>query len=161
MASASKTTNYQLNQWAATDQVRREDFNSDNQKVDTALKSLDTAIQAVSTAFTAGTKIVFGSYVGTGTFGQAHPTTLDFTSTLGRPPKFVMVVSQYGDSFLLLFPGMTTSILNTSEVGTTYTNELTWSGNSVSYYCTKSASGQLNYKSTGYTEMYYYYFAIG
>ena len=36
------TKNYQLNQWDAADRVLREDFNRDNQKIDTALE--ETAI---------------------------------------------------------------------------------------------------------------------
>lgn len=38
MASANKTSHLQLNQWAADDQVLRVDFNSDNLKVDEAIK---------------------------------------------------------------------------------------------------------------------------
>ena len=40
------TKNYQLNQWDAADRVLREDFNRDNQKIDTALE--ETAILARS-----------------------------------------------------------------------------------------------------------------
>ena len=32
------TEHYQLNQWDAADRVLREDFNRDNQKIDTALE---------------------------------------------------------------------------------------------------------------------------
>ena len=40
------TTNYQLNQWEPTDAVQRVEFNQDNAKLDTALKSLsDQVIQ--------------------------------------------------------------------------------------------------------------------
>ena len=35
--AANQTTNYQLNQWEATDQVLRTDFNADNAKVDAVL----------------------------------------------------------------------------------------------------------------------------
>ena len=35
--AANQTTNYQLNQWEATEQVLRTDFNADNAKVDAAL----------------------------------------------------------------------------------------------------------------------------
>ena len=38
----TKTQNYQLNQWDAADRVRREDFNSDNQKIDEAIAALET-----------------------------------------------------------------------------------------------------------------------
>ena len=33
----TKTTNYQLNQWAKSDRVMMDDFNADNQKIDAAL----------------------------------------------------------------------------------------------------------------------------
>ena len=38
--STQKTANYQLNQWVSSDRIQMEDFNTDNQKVDTALKTL-------------------------------------------------------------------------------------------------------------------------
>ncbi len=43
----TKTTNYQLNQWDATDRVLREDFNSDNRKIDAAIKAVYGAIPYV------------------------------------------------------------------------------------------------------------------
>jgi len=59
MSSSGKpTSNYKLNQWAATDKPERADFNSDNQKVDEALGTIkqnlataqSTANNAVSAA---------------------------------------------------------------------------------------------------------------
>ena len=38
-----KTTNYQLNQWVKSDRIQMEDFNSDNAKIDAALKALEDA----------------------------------------------------------------------------------------------------------------------
>ena len=35
----TKTTNYQLNQWAKSDRVMMDDFNADNTKIDAALKA--------------------------------------------------------------------------------------------------------------------------
>ena len=35
----TKTTNYQLNQWAKPDRVMMDDFNADNAKIDAALRS--------------------------------------------------------------------------------------------------------------------------
>ena len=44
--ATNQTTNYQLNQWEPADAVQRVDFNADNAKLDTALKSLsDQVIQ--------------------------------------------------------------------------------------------------------------------
>src|SRR5699024_2355894 len=47
--SSQKTEHYELNQWLATDQVLRTDFNADNAKIDAALAGLaetDTALWA-------------------------------------------------------------------------------------------------------------------
>ena len=38
-----KTVNYQLNQWVKSDRIQMEDFNSDNAKIDAALKALEDA----------------------------------------------------------------------------------------------------------------------
>ena len=40
----TKTTNYQLNQWAKPDRVMMDDFNADNAKIDAALKANADAI---------------------------------------------------------------------------------------------------------------------
>ena len=42
--STNHTTNYELCQWEATDQVQRTDFNQDNAKIDTALAEHEAAI---------------------------------------------------------------------------------------------------------------------
>ena len=39
----TKTTNYQLNQWAKSDRIRMDDFNADNAKIDAALATRATA----------------------------------------------------------------------------------------------------------------------
>ena len=35
-----ETSNYKLNQWDKTDRIMMEDFNSDNQKIDEAIKAV-------------------------------------------------------------------------------------------------------------------------
>ena len=52
--ASNQTSNYGLNQWEATDQVLRTDFNSDNLKVDTALKSQATTISNLAVQITDG-----------------------------------------------------------------------------------------------------------
>ena len=42
--ASNYTTNYQLNQWEPTDAVQRVEFNQDNAKLDTALKSLSDQV---------------------------------------------------------------------------------------------------------------------
>ena len=54
----TKTTNYQLNQWAKPDRVMMDDFNADNAKIDAALKANADAIAAETTARIAGDVLV-------------------------------------------------------------------------------------------------------
>lgn len=54
----TKTTNYQLNQWAKPDRVMMDDFNADNAKIDAALKANADAIAAETTARVAGDVLV-------------------------------------------------------------------------------------------------------
>ena len=46
----TKTTSYQLNQWAKPDRVMMDDFNADNAKIDAALKANADAIAAETAA---------------------------------------------------------------------------------------------------------------
>ena len=46
----TKTTNYQLNQWAKSDRVMMDDFNADNAKIDAALKANADAIHLLNEA---------------------------------------------------------------------------------------------------------------
>ena len=181
--ASNHTEHFSLNQWQADDQVKRTDFNEDNAKIDAALNDLSgglaaaqaekadqTALDALAAevakkATTAAleavraavTKLVVGSYTGNGSCGQSHPRTLDFTATLGRPPKFVVVRSKDGDHrCLFLIPGMTNSNNHLSDSYIMDTkNTVTWSGNRVSWYA-DSDSGQMNRLDSNYV-----YFAIG
>ena len=47
----TKTTNYQLNQWAKSDRVMMDDFNADNAKIDAALKANADAIAETAAAW--------------------------------------------------------------------------------------------------------------
>ena len=77
----NKTTNYQLNQWAPTDNFLRADFNEDNAKLEEAL-----------TALAAGqVQITTGTYAGNGAFeGQEIP--------LGFHPRAVMIAASDGST---------------------------------------------------------------
>ena len=95
--STNHTTNYDLCQWEATDQVLRTDFNQDNAKIDAALNTLagQVAEKAETADLTALAGTVAGhtaaleqagniqmyvtTYTGTGGFGEASPTALSFT----------------------------------------------------------------------------------
>lgn len=74
--ASSQTANYKLNQWAASDQFLRTEFNADNSKIDAALKALNTL--SVGKA-----ELVFGSYVGN--------DATDRTISLGFTPRGVLL----------------------------------------------------------------------
>ncbi len=69
----TKTTNYQLNQWAKTDRLMMEDFNADNAKIDAALGAL---------------QIVTGTYTGSGNDANCRVDV-----ALGFRPKAVLVMA--------------------------------------------------------------------
>ena len=178
--STNHTTNYELCQWEATDQVQRTDFNQDNAKIDTALKSLsDQMVQkadqavvnllantvnqkadqsALNAAVTTIPKMVAGTYTGTGLYGEDNPNILDFSDTLGRLPLLVIVKSSIDTSrgLTLIMPqGAESVCCYSAHAGTTGTlNWITWSGNQVSGYGLDAGS-QLNYQRV------YRYFAVG
>ena len=106
----------------------------------------------LGTKLTVGVQIETGSYVGTGTYGQANPNTLTF----GFVPKLVIVldanrffapaVMVYGSSFA------TSAGANSSDY---YLRGITW-GKEFSWYNTTNANNQLNIN-----KFTYYYIAIG
>ena len=85
----TKTTNYQLNQWAKSDRLMMDDFNADNAKIDAALA--------------AKAEITFGQYTGTGGHGNGNETVLH----LGFQPRAVVVfgyATNGGDHMLMVRP---------------------------------------------------------
>ena len=138
----TKTTNYQLNQWAKSDRVLMEDFNSDNAKIDAALA--------------AGAKIATGSYTGTGEYGSSHPNTLTFDFE----PKVIFFY--YGpdhDRGIIMFVRGRTEEFVTGG-GRSYTRlYITWSGNSVSWYSNDDEREQMNRTCSDNSP--YIYAAIG
>ena len=148
--ASNYTTNYQLNQWEAGDQVLRTEFNQDNQKIDTALKTHDDAIAALQTGISkCGTcKFETFSYVGTGT-NQTVPLQLSFTT----PPLFFVIQGGNGILFAGQASGRATVIVQGMNV---YFMEsaVTWNGTQVTYGA-PSASYQMN--EAGFT---YWVFAI-
>ena len=116
--ASNHTTNYQLCQWQADDQVKRTDFNGDNAKIDAALNdlsdglaaaqaekadqsALDTlAVEVAKKATTAALeavraavpKIAVGTYTGDGSAARVIP--LSFT------PKAVFVITQQSRLFI-------------------------------------------------------------
>ncbi len=102
--AANQTQNYALNQWKLSDSVVMADFNADNQKVDAALTTLnsriDTAVADAQQQLNTVAEqiratiphVQTGTYVGTGTSGEAHPNTLTFDFK----PMYVAIVTEDG-----------------------------------------------------------------
>ena len=97
------TPNYNLSQWEAEDKVLRTDFNADNAKIDAAIKAVDqkadgkadkTALSALSGRVDQGLRMAVGSYVGTG----ECTLSLNFSQSLGRPPKVLVIHKGSGNS---------------------------------------------------------------
>lgn len=105
-------------------------------------------------------RIVTGNYVGTGTYGPKNPCSLTFDFT----PKIVLMhrtgTYAYSDSTHCMV--FVWNITNGFDVGSSgsRTNEVTYSGNTMSWYNTTgnlaSAAAQLNARGTTY-----WYTAIG
>ena len=163
--ATNHTTNYQLNQWEATDQVLRTDFNQDNAKIDAALKANADAIAAEAAEREAAVsaeaearqtadegfgncKVAYGTYTGNGSYGAEAPTQL----TLPFEPKLVIVqilgAAQTDDNnnpmMILVRPLQTFSFSQG-----VYVNSITWSGNSVSW-TGWNASYQFNFSGATY-----------
>lgn len=121
-------------------------------------------IDSILSLVSGGAKIQTGSYVGTGTYGQANPCSLTFDFE----PK-VWSIYCYGKSYSVMsmainivpygVDGYLDAYVQSSPTMVAR-NKVSYSGNTVSWYTTEStapsAQGQLNNSSDTY-----YYFAIG
>lgn len=90
MIMASYTQHYQLHQWASTDDFLRTDFNTDLEKIDTALGNTHALAEEKC-------RIIVGTYTGDGTASRF----ID----LGATPQAVFVVcgvNQIGDTSAIL-----------------------------------------------------------
>ena len=126
--ASNQTTNYGLNQWEATDQVLRTDFNQDNQKIDAALKGLadkDTALegtlasQAAAIAAKGNCEIQYLTYVGNGSSSRSF--------TFSGKPLFICIMGGGTDYFLLAVQGAPYSACFGS--GGDEGSPLTWNNN--------------------------------
>ena len=158
--AANQTTNYQLNQWEATDQVLRTDFNADNAKIDAALAAkaevasltalsetvsgLSSTVAEHAAALDAcgNCKIWTTTYQGNGQYGSSGRNSVTFPVR----PLFAVVYSR--DGILLPIPAYASQSWTNRGETLTY---LSWSGNTVSWYSSEnSASYQLNAAGSTY-----------
>lgn len=103
------TQHYQLNQWAADDQVLRTDFNADNAKIDAALAGKGNC------------RLYTGSYVGTGTKEQSF--------TFPAKPYFAAIMG--GSFFIIMAHGITSTVSLSSFRQTSV--DIAWTGNTASW----------------------------
>lgn len=174
--ATNQTTNYQLNQWEPTDAVQRVEFNQDNAKVDTALKSLsdqviqkanqsalNTLISSVNQKADAATVSALSQAVDGHTAQlaqkgncQVHVFTYTGTGTYGnsgptyvyfsKSPVFFIIMG--GDYFALGSRQMSRVLLDLSQNNSDAT--ASWSGNRLAFSA-GAAAWQLNQSGTTYT----------
>ena len=84
------TSNYNLSQWAGEDRILREDFNTDNAKLEAALDAANAAIAAVSVPSHAVG--LLSNYDG----------SADATVNLGRQPKMVIIGNRNGFTNIII-----------------------------------------------------------
>lgn len=146
----NKTANFQLTQWEKTDRILMEEFNSDNEKIDTALKSSADGVAALQTALAScgNCKIVYGTYTGNGKSGSANPNKLTFDGK----PVLVIVQAQSNttdfDFHLRLVRGCGWAVGDRGNYS--YTNSVAWGENYVSWYNDK-AETQFNLQNSVYS----------
>ena len=163
--SSQKTEHYELNQWLATDQVLRTDFNADNAKVDAALDILAgqvaekadgadlTALEATVAGHTTqlgqlgNCEVDFFTYTGNGRHGDGNPTYISFS----KPPElFLIMGGNYSAFGSRHFTRLFLDLSSNNAFATA-----TWSGNRVAFV-QSSAEWQLNRSGTTYYVVAFY-----
>ena len=131
----TKTTNYNLNQWDAEDQVRREDFNADNAAIDAALKAVAT------TAANAGNLI----YYTTSRHGTGGRSAITITVPKGRP--LMLIVSKNNVSTgMVAIRGSSYPAVCTAQ----YPPIMTWADKSVTWNQSADIASNFDETFTGY-----------
>lgn len=151
-----RTTNYALPTWEKSDFIQMSDFNDLTQKTDAALKANADAIgeKAAAAALEAlaqnlgvhgrNARIAFGSYTGTGTYGQNNAVSIacDFYPV-------VLLVAPLDDSPVknprIMVRGRTSGTIR-PEGGSNFNLTVVWKDAGVSWYnaTATNANQQLN-----------------
>jgi hypothetical protein len=104
-----------------------------------------------------GLKLATGSYVGTGTYGANSPTKITFPGApilWGIPNFYTETQDYYGNAMDCVMVGKTG---NTYGIGNNVMLYCTWSGNTISMWCTNNDSAYAQYNSASTT---YYWFCF-
>lgn len=134
---ATYTEQYGLHQWEPQDDFLRSDFNTDFQKIDTALGEKGNCI------------LESGRYVGTGTYDVTRPTSLE----LGFRPKLLMIQEEAESSCrsVVVLGDCDYSYMRSAGSSGGCTLTWTWSGTGVSWYANGGfADDQLNENGIAY-----------
>ena len=137
----TKTTNYQLNQWAKSDRIMMDDFNADNQKIDAALA--------------AGPKIAVGAYDGQAT-NLPYNGYQTQTVTLGFRPKFLLITT--GSSFSSATSAMLIGDMQISNSNSVPITQITDTGFIAG---TMKYESDISYPELNSINQHYQYLAIG
>ena len=149
----NKTANFQLTQWEKTDRILMEEFNSDNEKIDTALKSNADGVAALQTALAGAGNCEIGmiSYTGTGKSGDSNPTTVTFPK---MPAGFFLCGAR---NYLVVRGGDDHACMIYYTGSTTYVSQMqvSWKGNQFRFSSSKP-SYQLNEEGVPYWGVAFY-----
>ena len=173
------TTNYQLNQWEPTDAVQRVEFNQDNAKLDTALKSLsdqvvqkanqsalNTVISAVNQKADASTLSSLSQTVAelSGQVAACGNCKIEFFTytgtgtsgsgnptriTFSRPPLFFLLLGGTSLDSAWAAGSKSMPYLYVIYTQNNMTFEVNWNKNQVSFYSSQ-ADWQFNESKTKY-----------
>ena len=151
MASSNKTQNLGLNVWAATDPVLRDDFNADNQRLDTALGSV---INLPGLYYASGTWVGDNQSVGP---GQPKPNV---SLAFNFEPLIVFIdyadispQANYRAGTILRNPATMAPAATAADTYATVHLVVTWGSTSVSWYGT-SPQAQYSFNLANTTYVY-------
>ena len=123
-------------------------------QMNTALESQRTEVNLLvsgqNTKLTDKVRLVTGSYLGNGSYGQANPTVVEVADA-ERPPRLIIVSEIQGNRKAELIRGMTGSYIYWMGLDS-YEIVVEWTARGARWYCTREALAQLN----SYGTTYYY-----
>ena len=140
------TENFNLSQWEPGDKVQRTDFNADNAKIDAALGEHTAQISKLGNC-----EVHYFTYVGDGTFGEGHPTVINFR----KMPLFAFVHEDQSIMFITgKYDHCPTFLLCGSYSLAPMSH--TWEGNTLLLHHSGKAKQQFNEKNITYAVVAFY-----
>lgn len=150
----TQTSNYGLSQWEKADRIQMEDFNSDNAKIDAALKASVDAVASHTTALAklGNCQVAYGVYTGTGTYGSSNRTRLNFDAK----PLLVLVQEANNtgniDTYLRLVRG--SGWVRGVDKNDNYKNVVAWGDHYVEWYHYNESNATFQFNTSGTKYLY-------